>query len=411
MEEKIVSGKEVLEGSFDTAIQRLGESFSAKGYSHRVSQDYIRVVKHFCYWHGQHEHPKEISESTIKEFINHFPFCTCPVSGKGGYRLCHAALKHFLTVLRKMGLASAAFRKVLPEDEVLQSFQKHLIQVRGITEASAALYARHLKLFLQDIQVGGKFAFHALTARNVESSVIAIAGRYKPETVKLYCSSLRAFFKFLRLTGKIETPLENAVPTVPNWSLSSIPKYLTEKQVKVFLHSFDINTTVGLRNCSIALLMATAGLRSGEVANLKLDDIDWENSSLKIQNTKSYRVDYLPLVLEAGEALAAYLKRKPKTPTRHIFVTLATPVGRPLTASAVSIAMRRAFKRCYPNERTRGPHVLRHTLATMMLTNGATFKEIADVLRHRNIETTAIYAKVDIKGLNHVTLAWPEVTI
>lgn len=263
MEKKIGKEKVVLDRSFTAAIRHLSENLSVHGYSHQGSKDYIRVSKHFCYWHTNHAAQREVDESTIEEFIDHLAFCTCPVSGRGSYRLCHAALSHFLTILRKMGLAPPASRPVLPEDEVLKTLQEHLTKVCGIAETSASLYVRHLRPFLQDIHKGGgKFAFHALTARDVETSVVGRAKRYKPKTVKLYCSSLRAFFKFLRLIGEIELPLENAVPTIPHWRLSSIPKYLSEKKVKAFLSSFDVKTTMGLRNRAMALLMATAGLRA-----------------------------------------------------------------------------------------------------------------------------------------------------
>jgi len=411
MEQEIGKDRELLEGSFTAAVRLLGENLSAAGYAHRVSEEYIRVVKHFCYWHAQHAAARVVDESEIKEFLEHFASCTCPVAGRGSYRLCHAAVGHFLTVLREMGLASPVHRAVLPGDEVLQAFQQHLMKVRGIVETSASLYARHLRAFLRGIYTGGKFAFHAVTVRDVESSVARMATRCKPKTVKLYCTSLRSFFRFLRLKGEIDLPLEDAVPTIPNWSLSNIPKYLTETQITTFLSSFDENTTVGLRDRAMAFLMAMAGLRVGEVANLKIEDIDWRKSSMRIESTKSRRIDYTPLASKAGEALTAYLKRRPQTQTRHIFVTLATPAGRPLAAHAVRAAMRRAFKRCYPGEPARGTHVLRHSLATGMLRKGATFKEIADILRHRNIETTAIYAKVDLKGLAHAILPWPEVTI
>jgi len=294
---------------------------------------------------------------------------------------------------------------------VLQEFQEHLIKVRGAAETSASLYARHLRPFLQSIYTGGEFAFSSITARDVEASVTRKAEIHKAETVKLYCTSLRAFFRFLRLRGEIGLLLEDAVPTVPHWSLSTIPKYLTEEKVAAFLSFFNLNTLAGLRNRVMALLMVTAGLRAGEVANLKFEDIDWRGSSMRLDTTKSRCSDDLPLTAEAGEALAAYLKRRPRAETRHVFVSLITPVGRPLTSYAVSIAMRRAFRCCFPGEHARGTHVLRHTLATSMLAKGATFKEIADILRHRDIETTAIYAKVDFKGLTHAVIPWPEVTI
>ena len=409
MEKEVGKNTEVSEGSFNVAISRLGENLLATGHAHRVSVDYIRVVKHFCYWHAQQATPSEVDESRLEGFLGHFASCTCPVSSGGTYRLCHAAVGHFLTVLREMGLSPPGRRSVLPEDAVLKTFHEYLIKVRGAAETSASLYTRHLRPFLQSIYTGGKFAFRAITSKDVEASVTHRAALYKPKTVKLYCSSLRVFFRFLRLTGEIELPLEDAVPAVPHWSLSAVPKYLREEQVTAFLSSFKGNTLVGLRGRAMALLMVTVGLRAGEVADLKIEDIDWRKSSLRLGRTKSRRIDYLPLTTEAGEALAAYLKRRPPTGSCHVFVSLTTPVGRPMTASAVSMAMRRAFANCFPGETTHGTHVLRHTLATGMLGKGATFKEIADILRHQSIETTAIYAKVDLKGLTRVALPWPEV--
>ena len=408
MEEKVGKEKDLSEGLFNVAIRRLGENLLATGHSHRVSADYVRVVKHFCYRHAQHATSGEVDESKMEKFLGHFASCSCTVSSGGTYRLCHTAVSHFLAVLREMGLAPPVRRSVLPEDEVLQTFREHLTKVCGTAETSASLYSRYLRPFLQGIYADG-FAFRSITVRDVEVSVARRATFYKPKTVKLYCTSIRAFFGFLRLTGEIEIPLEDAVPAVPHWSLSTIPKYLREEEVAAFLSSFDVNTLVGLRGRAMALLMVTAGLRAGEVVNLKIEDIDWRESSMKLDKTKSRRIDYLPLTTEAGEALAAYLKRRPPTGTRHVFVSLTTPVGRPITTSAVSMAMRRAFTLCFPGEPAHGAHVLRHTLATGMLRKGATFKEIADILRHQNIETTAIYAKVDFKGLEHVVLPWPEV--
>jgi len=411
MEQKIGKGKDVLDGLFAAALRRLSKNLSATGHTQPVSADYIRVVKHFCFWYAQDVAPRELNEAAIKKFLDHFTSCTCPVPGRGSYRLCRAAMNHFLKILREMGIVASVCKPVLPEDEILHTFQEHLTKVRGITKTSASLYTRHLRPFLQAIYIGGKFDFLTLTAKNVEVSVARRAAQCKPKTAKIYCTSLRAFFRFLRLTGEIELYLEDAVPTVPNRTLSNIPKYLTEEQVTVFLSSFDVNTTIGLRDRAMAILMATVGLRAGEVGNLKFEDINWRKSSIKVYSTKSRRIDYLPLSLKAGETLSAYLKMKSQSQTRHVFVTIIAPTGRPLTASAVSAAMRRAFKRCYPDQPAHGTHVLRHSLATGMLNKGATFKEIADILRHRNIETTAIYAKVDIKNLTHAALSWPEVTI
>ncbi len=411
MEQHTIKKREVLISSFDKAIHRLDENLSATGHSHRVVEDYVRIIKHFCCWYAHFAELGEVRETTIKEFYDHFGSCTCNVPGKGSYRMCRAAFNNFLHILREMDLAPPVCKPILPEDNILQMFQKHLTKVCGITDTSASVYIRHLRPFLQNIYTGEIFPFNSLTAKDVEMYIVCIAPLYKPKTIKLYCTSLRAFFRFLKLLGKIDRPLEDAVPTVPDWSLSSIPKYLEEQQISVFLSSFDMHTIFGIRNRAMAMLMAEMGLRAGEVANLKFRDINWQQSSIKIYNTKSRRIDHLPLTIKTGEALVTYLKKRPQTQARHVFISLATPVGRPLTASAVRIAMRRTFKRCYPEKSAFGSHILRHSLATRMLNNGLTFKEIADVLRHRNIETTAIYAKVDLKNLRHATLPWPEVAL
>jgi integrase len=162
----------------------------------------------------------------------------------------------------------------------------------------------------------------------------------------------------------------------------------------------------------MTLLMATTGVRCGEVANLCLDDINWREGSISLTKTKSRRVDQMPLPAEIGKALIVYLQNgRPTTDVRNVFVTHIAPLGKPLNTNAISSAIRRAFKQSMPDLPSRGTHTLRHTLATRLLRNGATLKEIADILRHRSIETTAIYAKVNIQGLRRVVAPWPEVAL
>jgi site-specific recombinase XerD len=310
-----------------------------------------------------------------------------------------------------MGIAPHIEKSVLPEDEVLEVFAEHMTKVRGAADTSARAYVRHLRPFLRSIYTDGTFPFSALTARDAEAWVARRAERCKPKTAKLSCTALRAFFRFLKLRGEIALPLDEAVPAVPHWSLSTVPKYLREEELAAFLSSFGVNTLAGLRDRAMALLMATAGLRAGEVAGLKFEDIDWRKSSIRLRETKSRRTEYVPLTSTAGEALAAYVqRRRAPAETRHVFLALVPPAGRPVTLYSVTRAMSKASIRCFPDRPALGAHALRHTLATGMLTKGATYKEIADMLRHRDIGTTGIYAKVDFQGLAHAVLPWPEVT-
>lgn len=167
MEQKTGSEKESMKGSFTSALRRLGENLSDMGYSRPISADYIRVVKHFCYWHTQDAVAREMDESRIREFLEHFASCTCPIAARGTYRLCHAALSHFIPILREMGLAPLLRKPVLPEDELLKAFREHLTKVHGAVEVTASLYSRHLRPFLQSIYAEGTFNFHEVTARDV----------------------------------------------------------------------------------------------------------------------------------------------------------------------------------------------------------------------------------------------------
>ena len=233
---------------------------------------------------------------------------------------------------------------------------------------------------------------------------------YKPETVKSLATSLRVFFRFLRIMNQIEHSLEDAVPTVPHWKLSTLPKYLTGEQLQYLLSSFNTSTAIGLRDRAMTVLMSGIGLRSSEVAQLTLEDINWQQGTIQMKESKSRHESSLPLPREVGAALAAYLQKgRPHTKERCIFVSHAFPIGQPLSPSAVRIAIRRAFQRCALHVPSYGTHVLRRTLATQLLQKGATLKEIADILRHHSIETTNIYAKVDLRQLTQVALPWPEV--
>jgi len=401
--------KNVVEESLWAAIDRLQENLSAAGYARETMVEYIRAARHFCYWYAGQAPLEAIDESTVEAFLRHRPSCTCPVRKWSRFSY-PAGAKHFLAVLRQMGLASHIEKAVLPEDGVLEAFLEHMTKVRGAAVTTALVYVQHLRPFLQSIYIDGKFPFSALTARDVEAWVARRAERCRPKTAKLSCSALRAFFRFLRLRGEIALPLDEAVPAVPHWSLSTVPKYLREEELAAFLSSFNVNTLSGLRDRAMALLMATAGLRATEVAGLTFEDIDWRKSSIRLRGTKSRRTDYVPLTSAAGEALAAYVQRRPPTETRHVFLALVPPAGRPITLYGVTRAMSTASTRCFPDRPARGAHALRHTLATGMLGKGATYKEIADMLRHRDIGTTGIYAKVDFQGLAHAVLPWPEVT-
>lgn len=222
-------------------------------------------------------------------------------------------------------------------------------------------------------------------------------------------TALRSFFRFLLLSAKIQVDLAACVPTVADWRLSSVPKYLAEEEIQRLLDACDRSMSTGRRDYAVLLLLARLGLRAGEVVALEIDDIDWRAGEMMVRG-KGLIHDRLPLLTEVGEALATYLRRdRPRSRTRRVFVRMKAPHTGFAGPSTVSTIVRRALERAGLHPPTKGAHLLRHTLATTMLQQGASMAEIGEVLRHRSPNTTEIYAKVDLSGLRSLAQPWPNV--
>lgn len=235
--------------------------------------------------------------------------------------------------------------------------------------------------------------------------MLACSRSDSPATVQRTGTAMRSLLRFLHLGGVIDVSLVGAVPAAANWKLAGLAKYLTREQTGMLLSSCDAATTVGRRDLAILTLLARLGLRAGEVAALRLDDIDWRRAEITVVG-KGNRSDRLPLPGDVGEALVSYLSglRPATIGDREVFLAARAP-HRGLTRGAVSQLVARASRRCGLG--TIYAHRLRHTAATTMLGAGASLEEIGQVLRHRNAMTTAGYAKVDHERLRPVARPWP----
>jgi integrase/recombinase XerD len=294
-------------------------------------------------------------------------------------------------------------------EALLEEYKQHQRRTRGLRERTLDGYERLVRMFVRAALGEDPIDLSRLSPSDVIGFVVAMQGRFSPCSMKAVRTALRSFFRFLRFEGVCDERLERAVPRVAHWRLSTLPRYLSDGQLTRLLASLDGSSPHGCRDRAIVLCLASLGLRPGEVANLCLEDIDWRGGSVRLRERKTRRGAVVPLPREAGRAIVAYLRdERPVTEERRVFVKLhGAGRGRPLSGNTVSAVVVRALERAGVQSPLAGGYVLRHTVASRLVRRGASLKEVADFLGHRSLDTTAIYAKLDLAALREAALPWP----
>jgi site-specific recombinase XerD len=314
-------------------------------------------------------------------------------------------LRHVLAYLRSVG-AAPPLPVVTPSplDDMVGDYRGWLVVERSLSPRTIYNYMHLTRRFLAATCGGELEVLLSLTAADVAAYLRAMCQRYRARSVNEIVVALRSLFRFLYLKGHIETPLAQAVPWMASGRRSSLPRTLPLGQAGLVLSSCDRTTRVGRRDFAVLTVLVRLGLRRCEVAALELSDIDWRAGEIVVPGKRGWR-DQLPLPVDVGEAIVSYLEvRGPDGGSRGLFVHVIAPHGR-ITPSDVGAIVRRACGRSgIPDT---GTHKLRHGIATDMLAQGAPLYEIGQVLRHRDIETTAIYAKVDLGALSTLARPWP----
>ena len=320
------------------------------------------------------------------------------------------ALGHLLHVLRQEGrIAPPPSLFPLGIHDELERFDAHLDDVCGLTPATRISRRMWVAKFLVDQFGSGAVDIDRLTPADIVNFMARPTNRYRPGTMRVLGGALRSYLRFRSLTyeDRID-PLLAAVPTVAQWRLATLPKHLTAAEVELFFKAFDRQTVSGKRGYAMARCLLDMALRAGEVAAIQLDDLNWHEGTLTVSPGKSRRVDVLPLPTVTGRAIVEYLRRaRPQSTNRTLFLRHQAPFDVPINAEFVRGAIRRALTRCGLGDRFTGTHVLRHTAAMRMRCGGATLKQVADVLRHRSLDTATIYTKVDLPRLTAVAMPWP----
>ena len=321
-----------------------------------------------------------------------------------------SSLKHLLEFLRRNGVIAA--EKVtaprLPSAErYAQGYERYLREVRALSEATIVYHMPFIRRFLTDRFGSLPVRLSRLSAHDVVRFVQQRAPHLHPKCARRLTGVLRSFLRYARYRGDVVLDLAAAVPAVANWSMPSIPRAIGADQVRELLASIPRGTAIGRRDYAILLLLARLGLRAGEVAFLELEDIDWDAGQVNVRG-KGGQQSALPLPTDVGEAIAAYLyDGRPYSTNRRVFLRGRAPVRGFMTQAAIGSIVRHSLQRTGIQAPTRGAHQFRHALASQMLHHGASLKEIGEVLRHRRLQTTTIYAKVDLKALRTLALPWP----
>jgi site-specific recombinase XerD len=292
------------------------------------------------------------------------------------------------------------------EPVLLTAFLDWMRQQRGTSDRTLNNYIPSIRDLLKN---AGDDPLR-LTAEKIRKFVLERSRQSGWGATKHCATGIRMFLRFLIADGQCPAGLDACIPARAHWRLSSLPQYLQPGDVERIIASCDRATPVGCRDYAILLLLARMGFRAGDIACLRLADINWEQAWIDVSG-KGRRQTRLPLTQEIGDAVAAYLLQgRPPCVSDKLFVGARPPFREFRSPCAMTMIVRRAMRRAKVTCPSRGAaHILRHSAATSMLRQGASLQEIAVILRHRSIETTEVYAKVDVAALNLIAQPWPEV--
>lgn len=308
------------------------------------------------------------------------------------------SLGSLLAHLRDLGVVGPEVPPVV--DPLIGAYRAWMFGDRGLAPLTVLRYENTAVAFLATL--GGR-PVGSLNGSDVNRFLLVEASRVSVGSAKGRVAEMRSLLRFLFLTGRLDRDLAASVPPVAGWRDQGVPRGAKGPDVERLLAVCDPASLTGCRDLAMLTLVARLGVRSAEVARLELDDIDWRTGEFIVRG-KARRSDRLPLPVEVGETLTAWLQRRPATASRRVFVTTKAPIVE-IRPSLVSESLRRVCLRAGVD--VIGAHRLRHGLATDMLGRGASLIEVGQVLRHCDVATTAIYAKVDLDGLRTLAQPWP----
>lgn len=362
----------------------------------------LNLLKHLSRWlAAEGVDPSDVDAATVERFLIVRRSDHTDMSSSGAV----APLFAYLRSLKVIPDAVATAREVGPVDGVLSRWGGFLAGERGLRGSTIRYYRKLARPLLVSRLRGETLDLGGLDARAVSGFVRENIQGMPVGTAKLTVTALRSLLRFLFLAGLIGEPLDGVVPARSGYRDSGLPRGLAPGQVEALISAIDVTARNGKRDLAIVMLLARLGLRAGEVAALRLEDIHWRAATLRVPG-KGGRIDVLPLPADVGAVLAGHLsvERHHAAVGRGLFFGSSAPYL-PLSVAGVKSVVRSAGHRAGLG--AVGPHRLRHGVATSTINAGASLEEVAQLLRHRHVSSTTIYAKVDLNRLSALARPWP----
>jgi integrase/recombinase XerD len=376
-------------------------------YAATTRRVYARCVGHFARWLAAEGIGLEGVNEAGRHFVTeHLPRCDCPPPVRRSPHDIKAALSHLYDVLSARGTLVAPSGSADHIRSEIAAFDHYMDAVCGLAAKTRRQRVLFLTRFLTTRFGSGPIAATAITAADLRQFLLGSQTPHGTGLARVIAEALRCYLKFRALAGDPVELLSGTIPRPARRRLATLPVVLSKAEVKQLLGSFDESLPSVRRAYAMVRCLADLGLRASEVAHLHLDDIDWHAGTLRLAKGKSRRADVLPLPAETGRAIAEYLHmERPPTANRAVFVRHVAPYDKPIGVGVVQSTVKAAYRRCgWTHTRA---HLLRHSVASELLRAGTPLKEIADLLRHRSLNTSTIYVKVDTARLSAVALPWP----
>ncbi len=390
------------------ALLDFAEYLFQTGYAEISARRHIRSAEHVVRWASRGNLViDELDGPALERFGEHLASCRCGRYSRTNRREILTGARLFLTHSQGKEPVIKMRAPVDPSPVLLESFCRWMREHRGTSERTLYNYGLPIGDLIRRFGEDPS----SLNAPGLRSFVLSESRNAGWATAKRCTTALRMFLRFLIAEGQCPAGLLGAIPMLAHWRLSSLPRYLPPEEVELVIASCDVSSPVGKRNYAILLLLARLGLRAGDIVQLRLQDIDWKGAWVHVSG-KGRRQTRLPLTQEVGDALVSYLQEsRTRSGVDTLFLRSRAPYRGLGSHAAVSVIVANAIRRAGIKPPGRGAaHLLRHSVASSMLRQGASLQEISALLRHRSIETTQIYAKIDVAALRQIAQPWPEVS-